>query len=499
MSGSSQLKVKILDAEGMRSLTAVKSTVTVGSAAHCDVVLQHPTVQAEHFRAWLDNGRIWIQDLGSEHGTFLNGIRLPILKPMLVRDLDALKLGDLQATLGLEANMVRAPVVRPRPEAEEAAAVAATEKPQAVKDAELEKRRQELAKVSRELAELKLQLQMGRLEKDATEEMRKQISGLRDDLSAMTQQRDRLTESLRRLESEKQPRLRLVDAVQELGRRLQEISRRKFKEWEGRPLTKDMMAQWEKDLLALFRQVLLGESPVAEAPPPVEDITQPRSVSTTTRPIEKKSSKESTSVRKKRPPSFWQGKPWMLPAGGLALVLVVGLVAWRFMPASRARGAMSVMASTSGPLPATTPNPQGAPGMPTGMPMAKSRVFKASYTENVLFTENFVESELNSTWRKRWLADFTKAARADLKLDDRAVAAIANKEQTLVRDLQRLRDTMSPQRQQEQMAAMKAREAVFQKELLALLKNQPQMLDKYKRLKSGFYSRNISMKDVPRH
>src|SRR5687768_17438983 len=106
------LKVKIFDGKGTHVVPVAKSTVTVGSASHCDVVLEHASIQAEHVRAWLEGGRIWIQDLGTTGGTFLNGIRLPGLKPMLVRDLDVLKLGECPATVGMEANLVRAPIVK---------------------------------------------------------------------------------------------------------------------------------------------------------------------------------------------------------------------------------------------------------------------------------------------------------------------------------------------------------------------------------------------------
>ncbi|HMN68562.1 MAG TPA: FHA domain-containing protein, partial [Bdellovibrionales bacterium] len=106
------LRVKIFDVAGTQRLPVSKPSATVGSAPHCDVVLNHPSVQGEHLRAWSEGGRIWVQDLGGGTGTTINGIRLPPLKPMLVRDLDVLKLAECPATLGFETNMVRAPVVQ---------------------------------------------------------------------------------------------------------------------------------------------------------------------------------------------------------------------------------------------------------------------------------------------------------------------------------------------------------------------------------------------------
>ncbi len=58
----SSLKVKIFDAGGTQVIPVPKSNLTIGSAKHCDVVLNHASVQGEHLRAWFDGGRVWIQD-----------------------------------------------------------------------------------------------------------------------------------------------------------------------------------------------------------------------------------------------------------------------------------------------------------------------------------------------------------------------------------------------------------------------------------------------------
>ena len=197
---SVSLKIKIFDSKGTQVLQVAKSSLTIGSAPHCDVVLVHPSVGAEHARAWLEGGRIWIQDLATPSGTTLNDIRLPSLKPMLLRDLDVLRLGESEATLGLEPLLVRAPVVKSQasliPEA--AGEAKAAPKDQA-RDMEAEKRREELRALGRELADLRLQLQMGRLEKNSTEEMNHHLKNLRVEIKTVQEQKQKWSETLRQM------------------------------------------------------------------------------------------------------------------------------------------------------------------------------------------------------------------------------------------------------------------------------------------------------------
>lgn len=61
--------------------------MVVGRSADCDVVLSHPKVSAKHAKLWLEQGVLWVEDLNSTNGTFINNTA--------IRSPSPLKLGDV--------------------------------------------------------------------------------------------------------------------------------------------------------------------------------------------------------------------------------------------------------------------------------------------------------------------------------------------------------------------------------------------------------------------
>jgi pSer/pThr/pTyr-binding forkhead associated (FHA) protein len=60
----------------------------IGRDENCDFRLDHPYISRVHCCLFLRDGKIWIQDLGSMNGTFLNGC--PVFEPRPVRSGDLL-------------------------------------------------------------------------------------------------------------------------------------------------------------------------------------------------------------------------------------------------------------------------------------------------------------------------------------------------------------------------------------------------------------------------
>lgn len=523
------LKIKVFDAKGTHNVQISKSTATIGSADHCDVVLKHVSVQPEHIRAWVDGGRIWVQDMSSASGTSLNGVRLPALKPMLVRELDVLKLGECPATLGFEPNLVRAPVVKAPMRFDEITATDINIKPLNPNDLET---------VSRELADLKLQLQMAKLEKDTGEELRKEVSNMKNEIERLGTEKQKLADSFQMVDSDKKTykkkfenevadlKLKALrelkeqreedqrkfehwksDLVAKLSGEVRTLSDQKVKTWATRPISKDMIFEWEADLNQMFRRAVLndnaGASPVRRGS--VTNVPIPQ-------PIPKPEKKEevtgvhanpktATNIKRPRPAAV---EPWArYTMGGLVFAAALLALWWGSAYFRKTNAPRSIAGTESLPSTAAVARPQAVPPQVPQPPQAQNPYssqqqqlqnqnlaqvrgqgmttpgFKKTYTENVLFTSNFVDSELNMDFRAMWLKDLKKAAR-DWKIDDKALNMIASKEIVLIQDLQRMRS--SPEQ-------MRARESQFTRDIQPHL-GKKGSVEKFMKLKRAFYTRN---------
>jgi len=65
--------------------------VTVGRAPGCGVSLQDTTVSQLHARVFRRDGRLYVEDLGSTNGTFVN--RVPVSAPVPLNRGDRLQVG----------------------------------------------------------------------------------------------------------------------------------------------------------------------------------------------------------------------------------------------------------------------------------------------------------------------------------------------------------------------------------------------------------------------
>ena len=91
-----------------------KPSYVIGSGEDCDVVLSHPSVDPMHCGVILENGSVYVWDLGASAGIRLNGA--PIEQGML-RVGDVLTLGavDLQVRFQLRRPTINRPLTVPLP------------------------------------------------------------------------------------------------------------------------------------------------------------------------------------------------------------------------------------------------------------------------------------------------------------------------------------------------------------------------------------------------
>jgi pSer/pThr/pTyr-binding forkhead associated (FHA) protein len=73
-------------------LVAISAELTIGRAAGCTLPLVDDTFASQvHARVFVSEGRVWVEDLGSTNGTYLNGTRVG--PPAPLRPGDRLQVG----------------------------------------------------------------------------------------------------------------------------------------------------------------------------------------------------------------------------------------------------------------------------------------------------------------------------------------------------------------------------------------------------------------------
>jgi len=71
--------------------------LVLGRGEHCDVVFEDPGVSREHARVLLHLDQVWVQDLGSRNGCFINDRRL--VRHKALEPGDVLRVGSHRFTL----------------------------------------------------------------------------------------------------------------------------------------------------------------------------------------------------------------------------------------------------------------------------------------------------------------------------------------------------------------------------------------------------------------
>ncbi|MCL2626796.1 MAG: FHA domain-containing protein [Cystobacterineae bacterium] len=84
----------------------------IGRTQACSAVLYHPSVSRKHCRFYAKNGQVFIEDLHSTNGTFVNG--LPILLPAALYPGDVVAFGPIRLRFDtLPATLPRACLYTP--------------------------------------------------------------------------------------------------------------------------------------------------------------------------------------------------------------------------------------------------------------------------------------------------------------------------------------------------------------------------------------------------
>ena len=86
-------RLRVVEPADRRGATfPLEEELTVGRAATCDIALPEDSYASQlHARIFRRNGRLWLEDLGSTNGTYLNA--KPVTDPVALRRGDRVQVG----------------------------------------------------------------------------------------------------------------------------------------------------------------------------------------------------------------------------------------------------------------------------------------------------------------------------------------------------------------------------------------------------------------------
>lgn len=80
-------RLRVVGPDGVERSAEVRGETTVGRAPGCGIALSDDKFASSlHARLWVQGGRLWVEDLGSTNGTWLNGERLAGPRPLVKGD-----------------------------------------------------------------------------------------------------------------------------------------------------------------------------------------------------------------------------------------------------------------------------------------------------------------------------------------------------------------------------------------------------------------------------
>ncbi len=85
----------------------------IGREPTCEIVVTDAGVSRQHARVLLHNGMVWVQDVGSRNGVFVNGNRVPDHKQ--IKSGDKVSVGISVFQLAMQARTSVGPTAAPAP------------------------------------------------------------------------------------------------------------------------------------------------------------------------------------------------------------------------------------------------------------------------------------------------------------------------------------------------------------------------------------------------
>ncbi|OFZ51978.1 MAG: hypothetical protein A2577_13340 [Bdellovibrionales bacterium RIFOXYD1_FULL_36_51] len=115
--------------------------------------------------------------------------------------------------------------------------------------------------------------------------------------------------------------------------------------------------------------------------------------------------------------------------------------------------------------------------------------YKPTYTDNILFTEAFIDTVTSPVFQKEWVIELNKFIVNDLGLSENAIVSFIAKETRLIYELFEIRTKIKPENAQREIDKMKKLELQYEAELISILGNKKDNYRKFAHFRQQFYTK----------
>lgn len=97
----------------MSDFSIDQPSILVGRAQGNDLILDHSSVSRRHARFTIESGQLYVEDLGSANGTFIDDQKLDANSPTRVIEKQVIRFGDVRLVFSAPAPLETSETIRP--------------------------------------------------------------------------------------------------------------------------------------------------------------------------------------------------------------------------------------------------------------------------------------------------------------------------------------------------------------------------------------------------
>ncbi len=445
MNGTDKIIVLIDGPQGTQQVSMAKSTFVLGHGAQSDIDLGIDTIAQKQTRITFTGGELWVEDLSSANGTWLNGKRLTLGKRVRMNSTDHLTFGTNHRLTVSLVILETEQVVSERLVAN-GSSFFVNEDPYPTG----ERPHSGLALVeiidessAREILEEEYEACHQRLTKSLEEE-RKLLEDLR-------RQREEIEGQYQQTPTPVLPSDRILssDAASDLSVRLADLIQSQLKVNHGRFIDDSYLKEFRAEAVDLFHDELLGKDSEES--------------------LRLKARHQRLAVAKKRKQRLFRG------------LSLVGVLASFVLMAHFLRPDLSVRGQNSMTELFSKKRYQNAEEFARKKIIATRQrhtyaptttpEFKLTFYENVLFTTDFLSKFRKSVYQDKWIIDLNDFFIHRLDVKDTTIIRYVSLEANFLNELEKLKASVDPRNPAPKIAQMKALEREFKEKLATIFED----------------------------